>query len=240
MSTTTLLNTVNYFPSSQSPAMVEHEQVRPLAPSTDRTSSDEEESALQSKKLRRRRCIKCCGCITAVLLTAAIVIVILIFTIFRIKNPWIKLNGVTITQLELINNTNIPKPGVNISLIADVSVKNPNIASFRYNNTTSAIYYHGEVVGEARGPPGRAKARRTMRMNVTVDIMTGKLVSSPNLSTEAGTGLLTMDSYSKIPGRVKLLNIIKKHITVTMNCSITVNISSQAIQAQKCRKKVDL
>ncbi|XP_021644150.1 late embryogenesis abundant protein At1g64065-like [Hevea brasiliensis] len=219
--------------------MVEHEQVRPLAPVTDRTSSDDEESALLLKKLRRRKCMKCCGCITAVLLVPAIVIVILIFTLFRVKNPSIRLNRVIITHLELINNT-IPKPGTNMSLIADVSVKNPNIASFKYSNTTSALYYHGELVGEARGPPGRAKARRTLRMNVTVDIITDNLLSNPNLNTEAGTGLLTMDSYSKIPGRVKLLNIIKKHITVKMNCTITVNISSQAIQAQKCRKKVDL
>ncbi|OAY62231.1 uncharacterized protein LOC110615053 [Manihot esculenta] len=220
--------------------MMEHEQVRPLAPSADRTSSDDEEAAaLRSKKLRRRKCIKCCGCITAVLLVPAIVIVILIFTIFRVKDPSIRLNGVIITQLELINNT-IPKPGVNMSMIVDVSVKNPNIASFRYRNTTSGLYYNGELVGEARGPPGHAKARRTMRMNLTVDIITDELISNPNLNTEVSTGLLTMDSYSKIPGRVKLLKIIKKQVTVKMNCSITVNISTQAIQAQKCRNKVDL
>lgn len=220
--------------------MMEHEQVRPLAPSADRTISDDEEAAaLRSKKLRRRKCIKCCGCITAVLLVPAIVIVILIFTIFRVKDPSIRLNGVIITQLELINNT-IPKPGVNMSMIVDVSVKNPNIASFRYRNTTSGLYYNGELVGEARGPPGHAKARRTMRMNLTVDIITDELISNPNLNTEVSTGLLTMDSYSKIPGRVKLLKIIKKQVTVKMNCSITVNISTQAIQAQKCRNKVDL
>ncbi|KDP28555.1 hypothetical protein JCGZ_14326 [Jatropha curcas] len=220
--------------------MVEGEQVRPLAPARDRTSSDDEEAAHQLKKIRRRRCIKCCGCIAAVSLILAIVIVILIFTVFRIKNPNIRLNGITITQLELINNTNIPKPGVNISLIADVSVKNPNIASFKYNNTSTALFYYGELVGEARGPPGRAKARRTMRMNVTVEIITDKLISNPNLNTEAGSGLLTMSSYSKIPGRVKLFHIIKKHATVKMNCTITVNISSQAIQTQKCKRKVDL
>ncbi|KAF2315253.1 hypothetical protein GH714_038589 [Hevea brasiliensis] len=167
--------------------MVEHEQVKPLAPSADRISSDEEETAaLHSKKLRRRKCIRCCGCITGVLLVHVIVIVILIFTLFRVKDPSIRLNGMTMTRLELINNTKIPKPGVNMSLIADVSVKNPNIASFRYSNTTTALYYYGEVVGEVRGPPGRAKARRTVRMNVTVDIITDKLISNPNLSTEMG------------------------------------------------------
>lgn len=219
--------------------MVEREQVRPLAPATDRPSSDHDEAALYIQKLKRKRCIKCCGIISALLLLQAIVVIILIFTVFKVKDPIIKMNGVTITKLELINNT-IPKPGVNMSLIADVSVKNPNVASFKYSNTTTTLFYHGSVVGEARGPPGKAKPRRTMRMNITVDIITDRLLSNPNLQSDVGSGLLTMSSYSKVPGRVKMLSIIKKHVVVKMNCTITVNISSQAIQDQKCKRKVSL
>lgn len=183
--------------------------------------------------------MKCCGIISALLLLQAIVVIILIFTVFKVKDPIIKMNGVTITKLELINNT-IPKPGVNMSLIANVSVKNPNVASFKYSNTTTTLFYHGGVVGEARGPPGKAKPRRTMQMNITVDIITDRLISNPNLQSDVGSGLLTMSSYSKIPGRVKMLSIINKHVVVKMNCTMTVNISSQAIQDQKCKRKVSL
>ncbi|XP_050280426.1 late embryogenesis abundant protein At1g64065 [Quercus robur] len=219
--------------------MVEKEQVRPLAPATDCPSSDHNEAALHIQKLKRKRCIKCCGIISALLLLQAIVVIILIFTVFKVKDPIIKMNGVTITKLELINNT-IPKPGVNMSLIADVSVKNPNVASFRYSNTTTTLFYHGSVVGEARGPAGKAKPRRTMQMNITVDIITDRLISNPNLQSDVGSGLLTMSSYSKIPGRVKMLSIINKHVVVKMNCTMTVNISSKAIQDQKCKRKVRL
>ncbi|KAK0581460.1 hypothetical protein LWI29_014022 [Acer saccharum] len=220
-------------------AMVEKDQVRPLAAATDPLSSDDYETALHHKPSRKRTCIKCCGCVTALLLITAIVIVILIFTVFRVKEPKIKLNGFTITRLELINGT-IPKPGVNMSLVADVSVKNPNVASFKYPNTTTNLYYRGTVVGEVRGPPGRAKARRTLRMNITVDVITDRLLSNPNLITDAGTGLLTMDSYSRIGGRVNILNIFKRHVIVRMNCTLRVNISSQAIDEQKCKRKVDI
>ncbi|TKY45788.1 hypothetical protein E2542_SST30196 [Spatholobus suberectus] len=48
----------------------------------------------------------------------------------RHTDPVITMNGVKITKLELVN-TITPKPGANMSLIADVSVKNPNVASFR-------------------------------------------------------------------------------------------------------------
>ncbi|XWS35842.1 hypothetical protein CRYUN_Cryun20dG0030800 [Craigia yunnanensis] len=219
--------------------MVERDQVRPLAPASDLPSSDDGEAALHLKKVRRRKCIKCCGCIAALMIIQAVVIIILVFTVFRVKDPVIKMNGVTVTRLELINGTT-PKPGSNISLIADVSVKNPNIASFKYRNTTTTLYYYGTVVGDARGAAGSAKARRTMRMNISVDMITDRLLASPNLVADVNSGTLTMSSYSRIGGRVNMLNIIKRHVTVKMNCSMTVNISSQAIQEQKCKRKVDL
>lgn len=223
--------------------MTEREQVRPLAPAADRPSSDDDEVALTLKKLRRRKFVRCCGCVTVLLLIQAVVIIILVLTVFRVKDPIIKMNGVTVTKLDLINNngTNpMPRPGSNMTLIADVSVKNPNVASFKYSNTSTTLYYHGTMVGEARGPPGRAKAQRTMRMNITVDIIADQILASPNLNADLTSGVLTMSSYSRIGGRVNILNIIKKHVTVRMNCSMTVNISSQAIQNQVCKRKVDL
>ncbi|KAM7508612.1 hypothetical protein LguiA_019065 [Lonicera macranthoides] len=220
--------------------MVDNDQVRPLAPSSSgRLSSDAGEASLHQKKLRRKRCIKCCGCISATLLVQAIVIVILIFTVFKFKDPVIKMNGVTVDRLDLINGT-IPRPGSNMSLTADVSVKNPNYASFKYRNTTTSLYYRGSIVGEARGPPGKAKARRTMRFNVSVDIITDQLLGNPNLQSDMSSNLLTMTTYTKIGGRVKLLKIIKKHVTVNMNCSMTINVTSREIQDQKCKRKFKL
>ncbi|KAF4367199.1 uncharacterized protein LOC115702083 [Cannabis sativa] len=219
--------------------MVEKEQARPLAPAADRpNSSDEDDVAAHLKKIRRRKLIKCCGFITAVLLVVAVVIIILIFTVFRIKDPIIKMNKITVAQLNLVNTTT-PKAGSNMSLTADVSVKNPNVASFKYSNTTTWLYYYGTVVGEAKGPPGRARPRRTMRMNITVDIIMGRIMSSPNFVADVASGLLSMNSYSRIPGRVKMLGI-KRHVVVMMNCTMTVSISSQTIQEQKCKRKVKL
>ncbi|KAA8516106.1 hypothetical protein F0562_019285 [Nyssa sinensis] len=226
-------------PKLQAPAMAAKEQVRPLAPASERPSSDEDEITLHLKQLRRKKCIKCCGCIAALLLVEIIVVIILIFTVFRVKDPIIMMNGVNVDKIDLVNGTAL-RPGSNMSLTADVSVKNPNVASFKYSNTTTTLYYRGAVIGEARGPPGHAKARRTMRMNVTVDIITDRLVTNPNLQSDVSSGLLTMSSFTKVGGRVKILKIIKKHVIVKMNCTMTVNISSRAIQEQKCKRKVKL
>ncbi|KAG8477456.1 hypothetical protein CXB51_029957 [Gossypium anomalum] len=217
--------------------MVERDQVRPLAPAADAPTSDDGEAALQLKKVRRKKLIRCCACIAAFFIILAVVIIVLIFTVFRVKDPIIKLNAVSLTNLDLINGS-IPTTGSNISLIADVSVKNPNIASFKYSNTTTTLYYYGTEVGDARGPGGTAKARRTIQMNITVDIMTDRVLASPNLTADLTSGTLTMISYSRIGGRVNMLNIIKKHVTVMMNCTVTVNITSQAIQDRSVSKRL--
>lgn len=219
--------------------MVEGEQVRPLAPARHRLSSDDDEVAKLLHGLRRRRCIKCCGCVAAIILVHVVVVVILIFTVFEVKNPVIKLNGITIEKLELVNGTT-PRPGVNMSLTADVSVKNPNYASFRYRNTTTTLFYRGTVIGEARGPPGKARARRTVSMNMTVDIIPDTLMSNPSLQTDYSSGIMPLSTYSRIPGRVKILRIVKKHVVVKLNCSISVNITSRSIQEQKCKRHVNL
>ncbi|KAK6142776.1 hypothetical protein DH2020_023124 [Rehmannia glutinosa] len=169
----------------------------------------------------------------------ATVVVILIFTVFKVKDPVIRMNDVTVERLDLISGTTTPRPGSNMTLNADVSVKNPNYASFRYQNTTTTLYYRGAVIGEARGPPGRAKARRTMRMNVTVDVITDRVLNQPDLGSDINSGLITMSSYTVVGGRVKIF-VVKKHVTVRMNCSMTVNITSRAIQQQKCKRKVKL
>lgn len=229
--------------------MVEREQVLPLASASardGRTSDDyigsgnHTPAALPVKRLRRRKVIKCCGCITASVLLLAVIIVVLIFTVFKVKDPIIRMNGIKTTKLELINNNTTPKPGTNMSFVADVSVKNPNFVSFRYTNTTTTLYYHDSIVGEARSPPGLARARRTARMNVSMDIITDNLMSSSNFSKELGSGILSMRSYSRVPGQARILKIFKKHVVVKMNCFITFNVSGLAIQDLKCKRKVKL
>ncbi|XP_027337806.1 uncharacterized protein LOC113851503 [Abrus precatorius] len=219
--------------------MAEKDQVRPLAPSIDRPSSDEDDTTSHRRTLGCRKFIKWCACPLSFLLLLAIIIIVLIFTVFHVKDPVIKMNGVKITKFGLAN-TLTPKPGANMSMVADVSVKNPNVASFMYSNTTTSLYYHGIMVGEARGPPGRAKARRTVRMNLTINVITDRILSSPDFGSDLVSGVLTMNSFSSVPGHVKILSLFNKHVVVKMNCTTTFNISTQAIEDQSCKRKVKL
>lgn len=221
--------------------LMERDQIWPLASGSDRPSSDDEESHSNTKEIHRKRLVrKCCSCAAAVLLVAAALILILAFTVFKVKNPVITLNGVNIEKLEFVNGTSMPKPGSNMTLRADISVKNLNYASMEYGNTSSSLLYHGTVVGEARGPPGTTRARRTARMNITVDIMTDRIVSQPSLSGDMSKGMLTINSYTRVEGKVKFLKVIEKHLVVKMNCSVSLNVSSRQIQHQECQRRVQL
>ncbi|KAJ4711991.1 Late embryogenesis abundant protein [Melia azedarach] len=216
--------------------MATREQAKPLAPSAHQFYKDELDEVISKQfKLRRRRYIQCCGCFTALLLIAMVIIIVLA-TVIHVKDPSIRMNSVTIQHMEFFDNRTI-RFDRNITLLADVSVKNPNMATLRYSSTTTTIYYEDTLVGESRIPPGFAKARRTLRMNMTVDIIPEKLLSVPSLSTDLfAYKALNMSSYTRIAGRVKVLKIFKKSVSVKMNCTITYNFSSQAIQ-DNCRRR---
>ena len=218
-------------------AMAEREQIKPLAPAGYQTSSSDEEKILPKHlKFHHRKCIKCFGCFTALLLIIAVIILVLAFTVFHIRDPMVRINALTLTNLNLSNGT--LRQDFNLTLIADVFVNNPNAATFRYDNSTTTIYYHDAVVGEARIPSGKAKARHTVRVNMTVDIIPSKVLAVQNINSDLISGQLNVSSYTKITGRVKVLNIVNKHVVVAMNCNMTYNFLSQQFPNQICHPDV--
>lgn len=90
--------------------MVGREQIRPLAPASDRHASDdytEPADHLKKKPLKTKTWFRVCVFIAAFFLIVGIVVVILVFTIFKIKNPTINLNQISVNQLDLNNVTAI-------------------------------------------------------------------------------------------------------------------------------------
>lgn len=120
--------------------MVEKEKVKPLAPSIyqNQTISDDEDTVYK-KTTRRRKYVKWLSCIVASIIHLAVVVVILIFMVFKIKEPEIKMNDVMVNNFDFMNGS-ILQPGTTISLTTDISVKNPNFASFRLEQTHFDCY----------------------------------------------------------------------------------------------------
>ncbi|XP_054823169.1 late embryogenesis abundant protein At1g64065-like [Prosopis cineraria] len=220
--------------------MAEREQVKPLAPSsfTHFSSGDVEHHpaifANDPLKFRRRKYVQCCGCVTAIVLIIVVAFLIFSFTVYNVKEPQLSLNGVTLLNSPLSREANK-------TLIADVSVKNPNVFTFRFGSSSTVIYYNGTGIGEGSTPPGKARGRKTLRLNVTVEIMTEKLMENPSLRSDLiRENAMNISSYTRVGGIVKVLNLIKRKVEVRMNCTLVYNISSKSTHGEACFTGVDI
>lgn len=207
-------------------------QEKPLANSID---IDKNESfAVEFMKPRHRNCVKCCGCTTAILLILVTTAILLMVTIFHFKDPVLIFSMLNIEGLDVLNEAKAPS-GLNLRSEAEVSIKNPNAASFKFNNTTMRVYYDGFLIGEAVSPAGQAEARKTLRMNVSIDIVVDKILVVSRLRDDLVAKRLAFSTYTRITGRVKFANVIQKRYVVTLNCTMDANVNGRTIEDKNCK-----
>ncbi|EMS56179.1 hypothetical protein TRIUR3_31262 [Triticum urartu] len=161
---------------------------------------------------------------------AGIVALVLALTVFKVKDPVFTMNRVTLEDVDgdFLGADERHPVSVNATLNADISIKNPNVASFSYDRSETNFYYKGETVGVAYAPDGEVGADRTVRMNVTLDALADRI--SPNVNV---TDLIfgqsqdyDLTSYTEISGRVSVLGIYKRDLDIKVNCSITLEVSA--------------
>lgn len=114
-----------------------------------------------------------------------------------------------------------------MSLVVDISVKNPNVASFKYSDAVTRVYQEGTVVGEARNPSGKIKAKSKVLLNVSIDV-----------SVRRTGGMMKMGINTRIDGRVKIMGVIKKSVVPKMNCSMRFDVLTKAFQEERCGQNV--
>lgn len=213
-----------------------YEPTRPLAapsPAVHPTTTDDDAEAATTGRwrsvqyLRRRRCaLWCCGCFATTIVLLGIVALVLALTVFRVKDPILTMNRVTLEGIDGDLGTPSHPVSVNATLTADVSIENPNVASFIFAQSETDFYYAGETVGVAYAPAGEVGAGRTVRMNVTLDVLADRV--SPNVNA---TDLIfgqdyNITSYTEITGRVNVLGIYKRNLDIKMHCSITLEVGA--------------
>ncbi|BAT73028.1 hypothetical protein LR48_Vigan11g018600 [Vigna angularis] len=216
------------------------QQIKPLAPFISSShfnfQEDQDYAFTHSKNIRIRKFIQCCGCATAIVVLLVIIVLVLGFTVYNVKDPQVRTNGIT-----LISGTFANGSTDNVTILADISVKNPNAFTFRFGNARTDVYYNGEEIGNGESPPGKAKPRRTIRVNTTMEIIAKKLLAIPNLDTDLKDQALNISSYTRIDGKVKILNIFSRKVVVEMNCTITYNITTGSIKnGDNCLGNVDI
>ncbi|GAB4857459.1 hypothetical protein Ancab_015368 [Ancistrocladus abbreviatus] len=123
-----------------------------------------------------------------------------------------RINSLGIRVQDVIRRT-LTSPDANISLTADMSIKNPNSgSSFKFTNSTTSLYYDGIVVGDIKSPAGLARARRTAKMNTSMDVIAEKLFAAPRFIRDVSSGSLIFQGWTRIVGRLRLMKGISTEL----------------------------
>ncbi|MFS7987768.1 putative Late embryogenesis abundant protein, LEA_2 subgroup [Helianthus anomalus] len=182
----------------------------------------------------RRPLIICCV-VTAVLLIIIIVTAItLYFTLFKPKQPKITTQSLTLESF----STNVFDPiDTNFTLGITVGIDNPNYGGFKYENSTSYVTYHGDVVAVAPVMADTIPARGQHNVGTTVLVIIKSLVTNPNFSKDMGTDTLNFTSTTTLKGKATALKIFKKKATTYSSCDISLHVLERNVTSV-CKSKV--
>ncbi|KAJ7239231.1 hypothetical protein O6H91_04G104000 [Diphasiastrum complanatum] len=189
---------------------------------------------------RRRPCLICLGVTVTIVVILVIILIILFFTLLKAKDPRIKVNSLLLENFQAALSLPTFQPAITLVLSLNVTINNPNRSSFKYNNSTSYLFYHGETVGEAPIPAGQISALGKQTLVTLLHIQADRFLLNPNLLPDVTLGILPISSQTILSGRVKLLKLIKRHATSTTVCDIVVSITNRTISNLQCNYKVKL
>ncbi|KAK7294925.1 hypothetical protein RJT34_17824 [Clitoria ternatea] len=196
---------------------------------------------ISQKKLKKRRvCLITTG-VLLLLVLIIIVIIILALTLFKPKEPKTQLVSATLEGIAPQITLPAINIQINITLDLKILVQNRNAASFKHEEGKSQLLYKGKEVGETVIYPGLIPSKGSVTLPCRLTLEAEKFAS--NLSALVGDllgGQLSMETVSRIPGKVTFLGFIKKHVIAKSNCQFTISIPDLKINSQVCKSKAKL
>lgn len=114
-------------------------------------------------------------------------------------------------------------------MFARVNLDNENFGRFNYEDFEAVILYGNSTIGGGDIGGGRVKSRGESTRDVTVE------VRAENLNSTSSSGdLVELISYAEVKGRVRIMKMVNKFKMVKLNCTMNLNLTSQAIRNLKC------
>lgn len=185
--------------------------------------------------MAKGRGLKICLAVSLLLLIiATVVIVTLSLTVFKPKNPVIRVDLVGIENFQFPLSANST---MNVTLDTLITIVNPNYGSFNYINSTAYVNYDNTIVGEVPIGAAFVPARGTVNVTTGAIFMVGKLIQDPKFWSDVVSGSLNLTSTAELPGKASILKFIKLRATAYSSCDISVSISSMHA-VTKCIDKI--
>ncbi|XP_076955875.1 uncharacterized protein LOC143630859 [Bidens hawaiensis] len=189
-----------------------------------------------NRKRKRRRCI--CLSVTAamvlIIVALALTILILALTVFKPKNPITTINSVMVKDLDASVSLLPPRVSLNVSLDLTITIKNPNMAHVKFRNSSAALLYKGQVVGDVPIPSDEIGSDGTKQLNLTLTVFADRLLTNVDVYGDIIRGNLPVSTYTKISGKARVLNLFNIRIVSVSSCDLDISISNRRVSNQTC------
>lgn len=160
----------------------------------------------------------CCGVTALIIIILIVVAIILFFTVFKPKQP-----DVTLRSVNLQNIKFFPFPFLlNVSLGITVIVDNPNYGSFKYEDSTTYVTYHGTEIAEAPIEHDTIPARGTHDISTNVVIEGDKMILNPSFPGDLAAGVFNFTSLTTLHGKATALKIFKIKVKSINTCDMSL------------------
>ena len=192
---------------------------------------------------RRRRCLCVCLLVTlAVLLALAITLLVLFLTVLKVRDPTTRLVSTRLAGVAPRLTFPALSVQLNVTLLLTVAVHNPNPASFAYDaGGHTDLTYRGAHVGDAAIDPGRIPSKGDGEVKLALTVQADRLAADlAQLVADVESGSVAMEASTRIPGRVTILGIFKRHAVAYSDCSFVFGVAEMTVRSQQCHDRTKL
>lgn len=172
------------------------------------------------------------------LLLLFVVALVLALTVFKPKDPTTQLVSAALEGI----SPRLSLPDIhfqlNLTLHLTILLHNPNHVSFNHAQGTSVLFYRGNQIGDTLIYAGLIPAKGSVTLPSRLTLQVDRLAS--NITTLIGDvmeGQLSLESSTRIPGRISFLGFIKKHVLALSHCHFVVGVPDMKIRTQTCKNK---
>lgn len=171
---------------------------------------------------------------TLVYILIAVVLLSIAFLIFglvvlRIKPPSLRLSNVVVQGLRYNASS------LNMTVIADLTLHNTNFGRFDFRGGSVALLYGNATFGAASIHGGRVGGRERGRIGAAVEVSGGPSENYMNISRDIELNLVRLTTVAELRGEIRVMKIVNRHRTASMNCSMDVNLRGQQVQNLSCQ-----
>ncbi|KAK9068808.1 hypothetical protein SSX86_012924 [Deinandra increscens subsp. villosa] len=183
----------------------------------------------------RRPWVICCTVTALLLIIILVTSTTLYFTVFKPKQPKITTQSVT---LESFSTNIFDMTDTNVTLGITVEINNPNYGGFKYENSTSYVRYHGEVVAMAPVLADTIPARGEHSVSTSVLVIGRDLITNPSFLFDLASNTLNFTSTTTLKGKAVVMKVFKKKATTISTCDISLHILGKN-STSDCSSKVE-